>query len=279
MRERRGWTRTNLAARSGLGRMVVSRVERGLTNPDLDVLQRIGLAMGRTVVVTYGRDLLDGPADAGHLAMQELVLRLAAGAGLDAMLELPTRPAEPWRSIDVCLASRAHGLIVIVECWNSIGDIGAAFRSTDRKRAEIDALLAARGEPDHRIATVWVVRATARNRRLISTFPNVFATRFPASSRQWVQALTTGAPPPGIGPRLVRCRGNPALRVAAGSDEPRATLATSRQGPRGVTPGRPRSERGMVRAARVRRRECRSRAVREAPDSAPREGAGRTDPR
>ena len=44
----------------------------------------------------------------------------------------------------------------------------------------------------------------------------------------------------------------------------------SRQGPRGVATGRPRSERGMVRAARVRRREGRSRAVRETPDSASR---------
>jgi transcriptional regulator with XRE-family HTH domain len=47
MRERRGWTRTQLADRAGVGRMVVSRIERGQTGLDLDVLQRIGLACVR----------------------------------------------------------------------------------------------------------------------------------------------------------------------------------------------------------------------------------------
>jgi hypothetical protein len=41
-----------------------------------------------------------------------------------------------------------------------------------------------------------VVRATARNRALLARYPEVFAARFPGSSRQWVNAITTGAEPP-----------------------------------------------------------------------------------
>jgi transcriptional regulator with XRE-family HTH domain len=70
-RERRGLTRVVLADRAGIGRMVVSRIERGVTNLDLDVLQRIGFALHRPVVVSFGRDLEESPVDAGHLAMQE----------------------------------------------------------------------------------------------------------------------------------------------------------------------------------------------------------------
>jgi transcriptional regulator with XRE-family HTH domain len=55
MRERRGWTRQELARRAGIGRMVESRIERGATNLDLDVLQRIGVALSRPLPVTFWR--------------------------------------------------------------------------------------------------------------------------------------------------------------------------------------------------------------------------------
>jgi len=72
MRERRGWTRMELASRAGLGRMVESRIERGIGNPDLDALQRIAAALDRPFVVSFGgRDPSETTADAGHLAIQE----------------------------------------------------------------------------------------------------------------------------------------------------------------------------------------------------------------
>jgi hypothetical protein len=43
---------------------------------------------------------------------------------------------------------------------------------------------------------VWVVRPSAANRRLLARYPEIFRSAFPGSSRAWVAALTTGAPPP-----------------------------------------------------------------------------------
>ena len=196
MRERRAWTRGELARRAGIGRMVESRVERGLTNLDLDVLQRIGLALDRPLLVTFGRDVLQAPVDAGHLAVQELVLRLGRLAGYTGTFELATRPAEPWRSVDIGLASEAGHRMLLVECWNTFGDVGAAARSTNRKTSELEALAIARWGVTARVGVVWVVRATARNRALLQRYPEVFAARFPGSSRDWVAALTTGSAPP-----------------------------------------------------------------------------------
>lgn len=204
MREHRGWTRTDLARRAGIGRMVESRVERGLTNLDLDVLQRIGAAMDRPLIVTFGRDILDVPADVGHLAMQELVLRLGRAAGYNGSFELPTRPAEPWRSVDVGLVDDLQHRMLLVECWNTFGDVGAAARSTNRKRADLENLAAARSGLEGQVGVVWVVRATARNRALIGRYPEVFGSRFPGSSRAWVAALTLGSPQP-LEPGLVWC--------------------------------------------------------------------------
>lgn len=204
MRERRGLTRTELARRAGIGRMVESRIERAATNMDLDVLQRIGVALDRPLLVTFGRDLAEGPADAAHLAMQELVLRLGRQAGFAGSFEVPTRPAEPWRSVDVGLVDDPGRRLVLVECWNTFGDIGAAARSTNRKRAELEALTAARWPTQSQIGVVWIVRATARNRQLIQRYPEVFTARFPGSSRAWLEALTQRAPLPAE-PGLLWC--------------------------------------------------------------------------
>lgn len=194
MRERRGLTRTELARRAGLGRMVESRIERGIGHVDFDALQRIAVALDRPPLVSFGRDLVDGPADAGHLAMQELVLRLGRAGGFDVQVELATGPVHAWRSVDVVLSSEVGRRLVVVECWNSIGDVGAAIRSSDRKRADAAALAARMWEEPSTIGLVWVVRATARNRALVGRYPQVFAARFPGSSRAWVGALTEGGP-------------------------------------------------------------------------------------
>ena len=205
LRERRGWTRIELAARAGLGRMVESRIERGTGTTDLDALQRIALALDRPLIVSFGgRDPLEPTADAGHLAIQELVLRLGREAGYAGSFELPTRPAEPWRSVDVGLSSEAHHRLILNECWNTIGDVGAAARSSARKLADLEALAASRWGTGARVGLVWVVRASTRNRALIARYPEVFATRFPGSSRGWIEALTTGSPPPPE-PGLVWC--------------------------------------------------------------------------
>jgi len=205
MRERRGWTRIELAGRAGLGRMVESRIERGVGSPDLDALQRIAFALGRPLVVSFGgRDPSETTADAGHLAIQELILRVGRSAGYAGTFELPTRPSEPWRSADVGLANGAHRRLIHVECWNTIGDVGAAARSSARKLADLRDLAIGRWGDESSVGLVWVVRATARNRALIARYPEVFASRFPGSSRGWVKALTVGSPPPAE-PGLVWC--------------------------------------------------------------------------
>src|SRR4051794_27443966 len=204
LRERRGWTRIELGRRAGLGRMVIGRLERGVGAVDLDGLIRISVACDQPLTVSFGRDRLEAPADAGHLAIQELVLRLGRAGAFQASFELPTKPAEPWRSADVVLTDDAAHRLVVAECWNTIGDVGAAARSSERKRAEAEQLAHGRWGPEVEVGLVWIVRATARNRMLLARYPEVFARRFPGSSRGWVMTLTSGDQPP-TNPGLVWC--------------------------------------------------------------------------
>jgi transcriptional regulator with XRE-family HTH domain len=205
-RRRRRWTQEQLGRRAGVSRGSVSRIERGLGGGQtLDTWQRLALAAGTPMVVRLQRDPLEDTADAGHLAMQELVLRLGRRIGFHRSFELATRSAEPWRSTDVGLRDDRGRRLWLIECWNSIGDIGAGARSSTRKIAEAGAYaIAVRGEEAYRVASCWVLRDTRRNRELVRRYPEVFAARFPGSSRAWVEALTTGAEA-AVEPGLVWC--------------------------------------------------------------------------
>ena len=196
-RIRRRLTQQQVADLAGVGRMVVSRIERGVGGVPVEALQRVALAVGRPLIITLQRDIDGETADAGHLAMQELVLATGRRGGFDGRFELATRPAEPWRSADVGLLNDRTRELIVVECWNTIGDVGAAARASTRKLVEASDLAIARwGDRPASVGLVWVVRATARNRAIVGRYPEVFATRFPGSSAGWLATLTEGKRPP-----------------------------------------------------------------------------------
>ena len=206
IRTRRRWTQAELARRVAMSQATISELERGLAGSmPLSKWHRLAVALDVQFLARLSRDPHEQPVDAWHLAIQELVLRLGRASGRRRSVEMPTRPSSSSPSADVCLRDDAHAGLVLVECWNTITDIGGAARSFDRKLADLEAL--ALGMFPGRPATVtgcWVVRATRRNRELVSRYAEVFAARFPASSAGWARALTDGAEPPSE-PGLVWC--------------------------------------------------------------------------
>jgi transcriptional regulator with XRE-family HTH domain len=214
-RRRRRLTQQEVAAAVGLGRSTVSAIENGRGGGHtLDTWQRLGLAVGRALRVELERDWFEPTGDAGHLGIQELVLRLGRGSGYAGTFELNTRPTDSSRSTDVALRDDRKRRLILVECWNTFADIGASVRSSTRKRAEAaDFAVAIGGTRPYSVHACWVVRDTGRNRELIRRYPTVFSATFPGSSIGWVQALTTGAPPPDE-PGLVWCD-NGATRLIA----------------------------------------------------------------
>jgi transcriptional regulator with XRE-family HTH domain len=191
-------TQQQASERVGIARSTWSAAERGEgAGLTLETWQRMTMAVGRPLRIDLPRDALDEPADAGHLALQELVLRLARAAGYNTSFELPTKSADPRRSADVGLRDDRRRRLLLVEVWNTFGDIGAAARSTNRKGAEAAGLAAALGgERPYSVHGCWVIRATRRNRQLVARYPELFASRFPGSSEGWRRALTEGTAPP-----------------------------------------------------------------------------------
>jgi hypothetical protein len=99
---------------------------------------------------------------------------------------------------------------VIEECWNRFGNVNSSVRSTRRKIAEAEQLAIAIGgeEGPYTVVAVWIVRDTRRNRELLDSYPEVFATAFTGSSAAWVTALarSKARPPDELG--LVWCDRN-----------------------------------------------------------------------
>jgi transcriptional regulator with XRE-family HTH domain len=205
-RHRRRLTQSALGARVGLAQTTVSAIELGLGGGlTLDTWQRTAVALDLPLRIDLGRDPLAGVRDAGHLAIQELILRSGRRAGFDGHFELATRPADPHRSIDVGLRNDRLRVLIVIEAWNTFGDLGSSVRSFDRKLAEAEDLATAVwGERSHAVAGCWVVRATRANRALIARYPELFGTRFPGSSLAWIATLTTGRSAPSR-PGLLWC--------------------------------------------------------------------------
>jgi transcriptional regulator with XRE-family HTH domain len=199
-RARRRLTQRALGDRVGLSQGRISDLERGDgASAPLDTWLAVGLALGRPLAVSFSRDIeMDEPRDAGHLRAQELVLGLARRLGRRADLELPTRPADPSRAIDVVIRDDPARCLVLVEIWNRLDDLGAAVRSTSRKQVEAEglAILATGDGPPYRVASCWLLVDTAANRRLVARYPEIFAARFGGSSVGWVRSLVEGAAPP-----------------------------------------------------------------------------------
>src|SRR5918996_950216 len=175
-RRARRWSLAKLALRVGMSAPRLSELERGLgARAPLETWISLGIALGRPLAAAFSRPVGAAveTADAGHLHIQEHILRLARATGRPGTFELPTRPDDPSRSTDVGIRDPRQHARVLVECWNTFGDLGGAIRSTRRKEQE-----AAATWPDDRIATVWVVRATVANRALLSRYPEILDAAF-----------------------------------------------------------------------------------------------------
>ncbi|MBM4408148.1 MAG: helix-turn-helix domain-containing protein [Chloroflexi bacterium] len=204
-RRARRWTQAQLGARVGLSQSRISSIEDGHgAGAPTGVWIALGIALGRPFAAAISWPLVPEPQDAGHLSAQELVLSLARRHGRPGAFELSTKPSDPSRSIDVGVRDDRRRVLIVNEISNRIDDLGQAVRDHRRKRAEAEGLAAVIGGDDgpYRVASCWIVRATAANCALVARYPRIIESTFPGSSRRWVAALVAGGDPP-LEPSLV----------------------------------------------------------------------------
>lgn len=209
-RERRGMTQAQVAAAIGYSRTRYADLERGAgANAPLALWIRLGIALGRPLAVALSRDSAVGagardpidaqlPSDGGHLAGQELVLRLARVHGRQSNVELSTGVGRMPTVADVVLRDDRQRVLILIEIVNRAGDLGALARSTDRKRADLDGMAILIGDAGgpYRVAVAWLFTMTHGNRRLVAAYPEFLRTRCPGSSVKLVASLSSGTEAP-----------------------------------------------------------------------------------
>jgi transcriptional regulator with XRE-family HTH domain len=195
-RRRAGLTQEQVADRVGVKRARIGELERGKgASAPLALWVRLGKSLDRPFAASFSRDLRELPeaVDAGHLAAQEVVLRLARRAGRSGEFELPTRSSGSPGVVDVAIRDDVQRVLILVEIWNRLMDLGAASRSTSRKTLEVDAAILPAG---FKLASCWLLVDNAANRAIVRHFPEIIRARFPGSSLDWVRALVDGSEPP-----------------------------------------------------------------------------------
>lgn len=198
LREEAGISQQALAAAAGIAQGYLSKVERGLVQPSIDVLVAIAAALG---------------ADLG--------IRLFPGSGprirdrLQApIVEALIRCLHPrWRPMPELAVPKARGFIDLGIGLRD-GNVGVAcevhseLRSIDRIQRRIfekAAALAELGIVGANVTPLLVIRATAATRSIVRTYEATLAASFPASIEATLSALR-GSSAPWPGPAILWAR-------------------------------------------------------------------------
>ena len=172
-------TQAAAAASAGLSQSGWSDLERGRgASVSLRVWVRAADAIGSDLrAYLEATSSATQPRDAVHLRHQELVASIAARGGWNI------GPEQQITGAGVAdLLLMRDDRTVLVEIWNWLADVGDAFRSWDRKLAQL-------GISNPSTSGCWAIRATQRNRQLVADHRTLFASRFPGSATAWIHAL------------------------------------------------------------------------------------------
>lgn len=187
LRVRRRWRQKDLAARAGVSRQLVTKVESGrIESVSLRELRLVVAALGGTaeVLIRAPGGEADRAVNAGHAAMHEAVARLFRRA--DGWVTAPEVTFSIYGErgvIDVLAWHAASRTLLLVELKTLLVDVNDLMGSMDRRRRLATPVARERGWFPTRIG-VWVAVAdTSTNRRRLADHATVLRTAFPDDGR------------------------------------------------------------------------------------------------
>jgi len=136
LRLRRRMTQDQLAARAGVSRPVVGRIERGQADRvAVHTLERVAATLGARIdlrLLWHGEGL-DRLLDARHAGLVEHVIAMLEGHRWEVVSEASFNIRGERGSIDVLAFHRPTGSLLVVEVKSVVPDLQAMLMGLDRK--------------------------------------------------------------------------------------------------------------------------------------------------
>ena len=193
LRLRRRLTQAQLAAKAGLSRATVARVERGHADgATLRTLTRTAAALGATVSirVLWHGEALDRLLDATHADLTDLVLRLLVDPGWEVATEVSFNVRGERGVIDVLAFHPETGSLLVIEIKSVVPDLQAMLGTLDRKVRVAPSIARERGWRPKTVSRLLVLPDDRTARRRVERHASTFATALPsrtATVRRWLR--------------------------------------------------------------------------------------------
>ena len=192
LRRKRGWTQEELAARCGLSRSAVSRIERGQGDTlSMRVLTRVSGSLGArlSLRILWQGEELDRLLDADHARLVEWVIAALTAAGWIAVPEVTFHVAGERGSIDVFAWHPATGHLLVIEVKSVVPDVQATLAGVDRKARLAPQIARERGWRVQAVSRILVLPNDRTARRRLGRFAATFNRAFPERTvalRRWI---------------------------------------------------------------------------------------------
>lgn len=192
LRVRRRWRQEDLAAKAGLARSVVGRVERGeRAGLTLDVLASVADALGATVDLRlrWEGEALDRLLDEGHARLVDRIVSWLRAAAWDVAVELTFSRYGERGSIDVLAWHPGRRRLVVIEAKSVTPDMQAMLGGLDRKGRLGPSIARERGWDAQVAGRLLVVWDTRTNRRRLEAHADSVKAALPVGTREVLRWL------------------------------------------------------------------------------------------
>lgn len=178
-----GLSQRELAVRAGRSQSAISRLEQGLSSPDLQLMTRLAHGVGhRLSIRLYPADGIR-LRDSGQLSLAEEI-RAAAHPSWQVRLEVPVALPPDRRAADMVLAGA--GDAVLIEIERGLRDFQAQLRAAQLKRVALAERLG------RQMRLIVAVPDTTTARRAIAPHSEIVRSALPVSSRAAWAAVRSG---------------------------------------------------------------------------------------
>ena len=185
LREDTGLSQTSIARAAGIAQAHLSAIEAGETEPSLEVLGRLGAALGADLSLKYFANTGPRVRDRHQLVMEQAALAVAHPRWRPD-LEVPVyRPVRGV--IDLVFHDQAGSDSVATEAHSLIRRVEQQIRWANEKA---DALGGLPEFEDRRTCRLLLLRNSTANRELVRVAPDVFAAAYPGRAADAFAALT-----------------------------------------------------------------------------------------